>query len=135
MTPANSSLKRHKNNITTTIWRSGREARIQKEKKLVGCGLRGSVFQLEFLSQVRSTRIILKYSKAKNQLIENDVFFSLPVSFTEKYIILIYLPGLKYSITFLFIAHMSHIDIPILAVCRVFLNEPSLMALASTSLL
>ena len=36
-----------------------------------------------------------------------------------------------------YIAHMPHIDIPILAVCRMFIlqYEPSLMALAPTRLL
>ena len=43
-----------------------------------------------------------------------------PVSLLNNNIILIFSPGLKYSITFPFIAHMPLIDIQILAVCRTF---------------
>ena len=56
----------------------------------------------------------------------------------EKAGLLINSLGLKYSITFISITHMAHIDIPILSVCRMFVclsHEPSLMALAPTSLL
>ena len=42
------------------------------------------------------------------------------VSNVLRYIILIYSPGLKYSITFPLIAHMPLIDILILAICRMF---------------
>ena len=37
-------------------------------------------------------------------------------------IILIYSPGLTYTITFYFIVHMLHIDIQILAVSRMFVT-------------
>ena len=47
-------------------------------------------------------------------------FFEYACVIAEQHIILIYSPGLKYSITFPLIAHMPLIDILILAVCRMF---------------